>query len=335
MWMVRNNGGEYAEEFLTQKIVAVGWKEAGPLSGLTSRDQIIDRVKATWPHWKSLKAVVSGSQLNKIVNVMANGDKVITYDPSKRIYHVGHISGGYEFDAAADDILANRRPVEWEGEVKRDSLSAPTKNSLGSSLSLFEVPELAEREILNLLAGKAANPQEPEKFASSEVEVATQYLLNDLRAKARELIKDRIISLPWEDMQELIAGILRAMNYKTKVSPQGPDRGKDIVASPDGFGFEQPRIVVEVKHRPNQVMGSPEIRGFLGGRHKDDRGLYVSTGGFSKEAKYEADRASIPLTLMDIDDLVEATIKYYEQLDLETRTLLPLSKIYWPSEETI
>jgi len=82
-------------------------------------------------------------------------------------------------------------------------------------------------------------------------------------------------------------------------------------------------------------MGSQEIRSFLGGRHKDDRGLYVSTGGFSKEARYEADRASIPLTLMDIDDLVEAVIKYYEQLDLETRTLLPLSKIYWPSEETL
>jgi len=335
MWMVRNNGGEYAEEFLSQKIVAVGWKDAGPLNGLQSRDQVIDRIKATWPHWKPLKAVVSGSQLNKIVNMMKVGDKVITYDPSKRIYHVGRISGEYAFDASADDILANRRPVDWEGQVSRDSLSAPTKNSLGSSLSLFEVPESAESEIDNLLAGKPNKALEHEKLVSNDADVATQYLLDDLRAKAKELIKDTIIRLSWEDMQELIAGILRAMKYKTRVSPQGSDRGKDIVASPDGFGFEQPRIVVEVKHRPNQAMGSQEIRSFLGGRHKDDRGLYVSTGGFSKEAKYEADRASIPLTLMDIDDLVDAVVEYYEQLDLETRTLLPLSKIYWPTEEKI
>lgn len=335
MWMVRNNGGEYAEEFLSQKIVAVGWKDAGPLSGLKSRDQIIEQVKTTWPHWKPLKAVVSGSQLNKIVNVMKVGDKVITYDPSKRIYHVGQISGNYEFDANADDILANRRPVSWSGQVPRDNLSAPTKNSLGSSLSLFEVSEAAENEFNNLLAGKPAKVPEEEKYVNNESDVATQYFLDDLRAKAKEFIKDRIIKLTWEDMQELIAGILRAMNYKTRVSPKGSDRGKDIVASPDGFGFEQPRIVVEVKHRPNQSMGSQEIRSFLGGRHKDDRGLYVSTGGFSKDAKYEADRASIPLTLMDIDDLVEAVIEYYEQLDLETRTLLPLSKIYWPTEERI
>jgi restriction system protein len=47
-------------------------------------------------------------------------------------------------------------------------------------------------------------------------------------------------------MQQLVAGILRAMGYKTQISPPGVDRGKDIVASPDGFGFEHPRIVVEV-----------------------------------------------------------------------------------------
>jgi restriction system protein len=66
-------------------------------------------------------------------------------------------------------------------------------------------------------------------------------------------------------------------------------------------------------------------------RHKDDRGLYVSTGGFSKDAKYEADRASIPMTIMDIDGLVELVIEYYENLDLPTRSILPLSKIYWSS----
>jgi restriction system protein len=44
-------------------------------------------------------------------------------------------------------------------------------------------------------------------------------------------------------MQDLVAGLLRALGYKKRVSPAGPDRGKDIVASPDGFGFESPRIL--------------------------------------------------------------------------------------------
>jgi restriction system protein len=69
-------------------------------------------------------------------------------------------------------------------------------------------------------------------------------------------------------------------------------------------------------------MGSGEIRSFLGGRHTDDKGLYVSTGGFTKDAYYEAERANIPVTLMNIDDLVEALTEHYENLDVETKQVL-------------
>lgn len=90
------------------------------------------------------------------------------------------------------------------------------------------------------------------------------------------------------------------MGYKVRISPPRADRSKDIVASSDGLGFEKPRMVVEVKHRRG-TMGSPETICFLGGRRKDDKGLYASTGGFTKEARHEADRASIPITLMDLE----------------------------------
>jgi len=136
--------------------------------------------------------------------------------------------------------------------------------------------------------------------------------------------------LDWSDLEDLLAGLLRAMAYKTRVSPAGADRGKDILASPDGFGSEAPRIVVEVKHRQGAI-GSQAIRSFLGGRHPQDKGLYVSTGGFSKDAIYEAELASIPLSLMTIDDLVEAVIQNYDRLDIETQQLLPLKRIYWPA----
>jgi restriction system protein len=162
------------------------------------------------------------------------------------------------------------------------------------------------------------------------IEADEAVLAEDMQSKATEFIKDRAAKLDWDQMQRLVAGVLRAMGYKTRISPAGPDRGKDIIASPDGLGFESPRIVVEVKHRQG-AMGSQEIRSFLGGRHKDDKGLYVSTGGFTKDARYEADRASIPLSLMNIDELVEAVIENYETLDNETKQLLPLRRLYWPN----
>jgi restriction system protein len=174
-------------------------------------------------------------------------------------------------------------------------------------------------------SGRSTELPKPEPAAEDdEIEV-----LQDTEQRAMEFLQDRLNKLSWDEMQELVAGLLRAMGYKTRVSPPGPDRGKDIVASPDGFGFESPRIVIEVKHRKG-AMGAPDVRAFAGGLRHRDNGLYVSTGGFSREARYEADRANHPLTLIDSGDLGKAILDHYDRMDLETRTLLPLKKIYWP-----
>lgn len=58
----------------------------------------------------------------------------------------------------------------------------------------------------------------------------------DVLDRAHEFIKDQVKALGWDDMQKLVEGILRAMGYKTVISAPGPDRGKDIVATPDGLG---------------------------------------------------------------------------------------------------
>jgi restriction system protein len=147
--------------------------------------------------------------------------------------------------------------------------------------------------------------------------------------KAHEFIKDKVSALDWRNMQNLVAGILKGMGYNYRVSPPGSDRGRDVIASPDGLGLLDPRIVVQVKHRDGQV-GAPEIRSFIGGLRTGHKGLYVSTGGFSKEAKYEADRSIMPLILIDLDELVRLIIQYYDTFTTETRTLIPLIKIYWP-----
>jgi restriction system protein len=154
--------------------------------------------------------------------------------------------------------------------------------------------------------------------------------LDSLQEQAIERIKDRLLALDWDEMQEMVASLLRALGYRTLVSPSGPDRGKDIIASKDGFGFEPPRIVVEVKHRRG-AMGAPEIRAFLGGRHAQDKGLYVSTGGFTREAYFEAERASTVTHLMTLDDLARALMDNYDRLDERGRALLPLVRVYWPA----
>jgi restriction system protein len=329
MWMVRAEvGGKYFEDFKSKSIVAIGWLALGDMSSLKTRETFTQAVAKAYPEMKKMQIAISAGQSYRFAREMKVGDRVLTYDPSGRVYLVGTITSDYFYDTSIIEEDPNCRRVQWQGNVSRDLLSISTKNSLGAISTLFLLPEEAADEIEGLLTGA-----KPAKLAveTEDEETAFGTLLKDIQNKALEFIKDKVSRLDWEEMQELVAGLLQAMGYKTRISPNGPDRGKDIVASPDGFGFESPRIVVEVKHRTGSQMGSQEIRSFLGGRHKDDKGLYVSTGGFSKDARYEAERASIPLALMDLDDLVRALLEHYEKMDMDTQRLVPLRKLYWPA----
>jgi restriction system protein len=326
-WMVRaGRGGEHFDDFREKQIIAMGWAEVGDISRL-SREAITEKIASIFPEYKKQRAVITASQLFRFCSEIKEGDRVLSYDSSRRVYLIGKVAGPYQYGLKIDPDLTHFRKVEWLKELDRDQISVPTRNTLGAISTLFLISEKPAQELSELLQGKSSVEHSLDEEAA---EANEEDLLRDIQSRSREFIKDKLDKLEWDQMQEVVAGMLRAMGYKTRVSPSGPDRGKDIVASPDGFGFESPRIVVEVKHR-NAQMGAEAVRSFLGGRHKDDKGLYVSTGGFSKDAHYEAERAAIPVMLMDLDGLVDGVLEHYENLDADVRALIPLTKVYWPT----
>ncbi len=323
-WLVRaGRNAQMLDIFLDKGIVAIGWHELGNLNQYKDKDSLMEAVRKLWPNESAGYHAIAAGQIYRFVHEITKGDRILTYDPEQRVYHVGNVSGEYQYKPEVIDSAPNIRFVTWKHQIKRDDLSTSSKNSLGAISTLFRLPGSVSNEIEGLITGRRLH------MTGEDPQQSEAWLLNEIETKALEFIKDKVSQLSWDQMQELVAGVLRAMGYKTRVSPAGSDKGKDIVASPDGFGFESPRIVVEVKHR-NAAMGSQEIRSFLGGRHKDDKGLYVSTGGFTKDAYYEAERANIPLTLMSLDQLVHALLEHYDALDLDTKQLVPLKKIYWP-----
>ncbi|MDA0525427.1 restriction endonuclease [Methanococcoides alaskense] len=323
MWMVRAGENAYLiDDFKNKNYVAIGW-DIGDISKVENKDQVKELVEQTCTYF-SKKSQISNAagQMNRFRFDFKKDDYVISYDPANRIYILGLIRSDYEYNTEISDYYHTRK-VDWVGEVRRDDLSTSTRNSLGAITTIFAINDDAAEEIIEILEGKKTHPDEELE------EISEEELKEDMVSRAHELIKDKIIALDWEEMEKLVAGVLRSMGYKTLVTERGSDRGKDIEASPDGMMLEEPRILAEVKHRSGK-MGAPEVRSFhsvLRGR----KGLYISTGGFSKEAKYEADRSIEQLTLIDSDRLVELIIQNYDEFDVETKLLVPLAKIYWPA----
>lgn len=320
MWMIRaGEKGRLIEEFKNKKIVAIGFNELGDLKNVIKIDELKDKLRRTYLEKNELAIGINAGQIYNFIYSIKEGDLIISYDPINRIYHIGEIQGEYEFN---EDICEYHhiRKTEWNDKVLRDNLSITTKNALGAWQTVFSLKKDEKEEIISLLEGE--KPEESEETLDN--------IMEDILEKAHEFIKDKILNLDWKEMQDLIAGILRAMGYKTLITGIGADRGKDIIASTDGLGIKDPKIMVEVKHRSGTI-GAPDIQKFLGGLRPGQKGLYVSTGGFSKEAKYEEDRSNVPITLIDSDMIVSLITQYYDNFDIDTKALIPLKKLYWPA----
>ena len=105
--------------------------------------------------------------------------------------------------------------------------------------------------------------------------------------------------------------------YKTRISPHGSARG----------GLTDPHIIVGVKLEGGTT-GLQDLRSFITAPRPRHKELYVSTSGFTKEARYKAHRANNQVSLIDCDELVNPIIHFYDSFDAEAGSLLPLRKIY-------
>jgi len=333
IWMIRSGrGSEHVEAFVEHGVAALGWAKLGKLDPLMKKDDLVKLFASKHPEEREGQQQAGASQVFRFLTEVQVGDQVVTYDRDRRTYLIGEITSAYEWKPELIEELPHVRRVMWTHEVSRDVLTTATKNTLGAIQTLIKLTSEAAKDLTTkaMLRGQAAfAPAVAEPEDAPEAEERGAYVEEQI-GKADDFIEDAINLLNPEQVPQLMAGILRAMGYRTTVSEPGPDRGVDIFASPDGLGLQEPRIFVEVKHRQAQ-MGSKEIRAFLGGRKRGDKCLYVSTGGFSKDARYEAERADVPTTLITLSDLRRLLVDYYETIDAETRALVPLKRVYWPS----
>jgi len=140
--------------------------------------------------------------------------------------------------------------------------------------------------------------------------------------------------MPPYEFQELVGSLLRAMGYHVSwIAPPGKDGGIDIVALVDPLGTRPPRIKVQVK-RQGQTVDVAGVRSFIAVLGDGDVGLFVSLGGFTKDAAEEARRQeSRRVTLIDLERLFDLWVEHYPKLTDDARRQLPLKPIYFLAPE--
>ncbi|PRT15168.1 restriction endonuclease [Bacillus toyonensis] len=322
-WMVRaGSSNNLIPSWKQKEVASIGWAELGNPQDYSTREVLIQKAHEVYEDEKPPTRLNWASQVWRFSHEVELGDRVITFTKDKREYLIGTVIATHKHDiGVVSDQYPNVIGVKWgTKQIPRDDLSQGAKNSLGSTLTVFRVDDWGT-ELEGLLKGNV-----PTK--SNEVEAEEEEIIKeDLMQKALTMIQDKVDKLdPWQ-MQDLVAGLLQAMGYNVKVSKKGPDGGVDILAHRDAFGFEKPIIKVQVKHRKS-TSGGPEVQQLLGAHPIDANSLFVSTGGFTSQAESIARNNNVKL--LDLEELVNSLVYWYDKMPNETRSLLPLQKMYVP-----
>lgn len=321
-WMVRaGDNNELLPIWQSKNIISIGWKALGDARKYSSREALIQRANQIYSEEKPGTRIQWASQVWKFSNEITINDRIITYEKDAREYLIGTVTGEYEYNPSIHAYYPNIIQVKWDKKrLSRDILSQGAKNSLGAISTVFRVDDWGS-EFETLIEGKVVN------LKSDPDDNDPEFNNEDFIQQAKSMVEDAIDRLdPWQ-MQDLVAGILQAMGYQVRVSPKGPDGGVDILAHKDAFGFEQPIIKVQVKHR-NDKSSAPEIQQLLGANPMGGSCIFVATGGFKATAVKVAQQNDVKL--LDLTELADLVTNWYESLPSETKALIPMKKIYIP-----
>ena len=173
-----------------------------------------------------------------------------------------------------------------------------------------------------------------EDSAGETTAKAASITLEKAEEQAWSEIDQYLRSINPYDFQEIVASLLRAMGYHISwIAPKGRDGGIDIMAASDPLGTKPPRIKVQVK-RQSQSVDVDGLRSFMALLGDGDVGIFVSVGGFTKNAAEEARlQEKRKITLLDNEQLFDLWVEYYEKLKDEDRRRLPLKSVYFLSPE--
>lgn len=205
--------------------------------------------------------------------------------------------GTYHITQRGLDYLATHTDLRQTDLLEYPEYAAYAKKTVGS---------VNDKIKTDLLANHGETPTE-------QLELAFTKINDDLA----EDILQKTLAMSSDFFERLVVDLLLRMGYgdptdnSAMVTQRSHDNGIDGVIPQDKLGFD--KIYIQAKrYQPENTIGKPAIQAFSGAldEQKATKGVFITTGTFSKEARNFVEKSSKKIVLIDGQQLSRYMIEY-------------------------
>ena len=245
---------------------------------------------------------------------------------------IGEVTGNYVNVPSADDPYYHYRTVNWFAkDIPRSNFDQDILYSFGAFKTICRIQRNDAEKRVRAMAennwkSKILSPTLIDTVTADDL--TTEYY--DIERVARDQIaKYMTTKFKGHGMARIVESILKAQGYATYRSPEGPDKGVDLLAATGPLGFGSPKICVQVKTGDNPV-DRPTLDQLIGAMQNfsAEQGLLVSWGGFKSSVDKEIPSQFFRVRLWDQDQIIEELLNVYNKIDEEIKAELPLKKVW-------
>ena len=322
--------GDDEDYALEHNLAVIGFLEVPSLAGAQDYDAMVQLVQDALPDGKPRALGNFARQLWAFAGAMQEGDLVVLPRKITSQIAIGRVTGPYRY-AEVNTAWRHTRPVEWmRPDIPRATFEQDLLYSFGAFMTVCNISRNdAARRVAAVLEGKP----DPGLSVPTKAPVPTDIEppeVPDLTQLAHDQIVARIQSrFTGHALARLVAAVLQADGWETKISPPGADGGVDILAGRGSLGLDAPRLCVQVKSQnsPADVTVYRTLQGTMQ-TFKAEQGLLVCWGGVNKVVLVESRQGHFMVRLWDSRDLVRAIYRTYERLPAEIQAELPLKQVW-------
>lgn len=326
MWLCRaGRYGEYENRFLEDGRIYCTWDNLDlSISSFSKKQDLQQYFIDHFQDVKTKTAMNWASQVYPFGHEMKKGEIVVLPSKIKAVIHFGKIAGDYVFDEAATPPFCHYHTVDWYAvDIPRSAFDQDILYSFGAFMTICRIKQ-EDRIKAQIKASQHGSTQ------GTTTQPPVDTTSRDIEQDALGDITDLIIQkAKGHGLAQIVDAILRAKGFTTYMSPPGPDKGVDILASGGTLGFGSPKICVQVKSSDAPV--DRIVLDQLGGVMKNFNatyGLLVSWSGFKNSVISETAKQFFDIRLWTHKEVISEFLKHYDQIDEEIKEMIPLKRIW-------